>query len=171
LIVALIAGALLIAGCGSSSPPGSAAGPAAASTNPSEEVVAFAACMRSHGLASYPDPEVSQSGNHTRIKISPGSLDPNSSAFKSASHRCGHLLPAGGAPSAITPQEQARDLVYARCMRSHAVASFPDPDRDGVFTLPSGVDEQAPQFQRATQACRTVQPGSLSILNQSPGGP
>jgi hypothetical protein len=170
VLVALIAGALLVAGCGSSSPPSSSTGSHAAATNPSEQVVAFASCMRSHGLSSYPDPEVSQSGNSTRIKISPGSLDPNSSAFKAASHRCGHLLPAGGAPSAPTPQEEAQDLLYARCLRSHGVPGFPDPDHDGVFTLPSVVDQQAPQFRHAKQACAKLEPSSLSILTQSPAG-
>jgi hypothetical protein len=54
-------------------------------------------------------------------------------------------------------------------MRTHGVPNFPDPDHDGVFTLPTGVDQPAPQFQRATTACANVEPNSLSILNQPPG--
>ena len=162
--------AVLVAGCGGGgSSPSSAARPGAAATDPAGEVLAFAGCMRSRGLSSYPDPQVSESGNHTSIKISPGGLDPNSAAFKSASRTCSHLLPGGGSPSAVTPQEQQQDLEFAGCMRSHGVPSFPDPDHDAVFTLPSGIDQQAPQFQRATKACATVEPSSLSILNQPPG--
>ena len=100
--------------------------------------------------------------------ISPGGLDPNSPAFKSATRACGHLMPGGGAPAAISPQEQAQDLRFASCMRTHGVPNFPDPDHDGAFTLPSGVDQQAPQFQRATKACANVEPSSLSILDQPP---
>jgi hypothetical protein len=125
--------------------------------------------MRSHGLPSYPDPQVSESGNHGSVKLSPGGLA-RTPAFRSASRDCGHLRPDGGAPAAISAQEQAQDLEYARCMRSHGVPSFPDPDHDGVFSLPSGIDQQAPPFQRATRACAQTQPSSLSIDNQPPGG-
>lgn len=169
LVAALMTSGLLAAACGSSSP-GTPARPGTATTDAAGQVVAFAACMRSHGLPSYPDPKVSTSGNHVSIKIGPGGLDPNSPAFKAGSRACGHLLPGGGSPSPMSPQQQAQDLAYAGCMRSHGVPSFPDPDHDAVFTLAAGVDQQAPQFQHATQACMKVQPSSLSINNQNPGG-
>jgi hypothetical protein len=54
-------------------------------------------------------------------------------------------------------------------MRSHGVPSFPDPDHDGVLTLPAAIDPQAPQVQRTMHACASVQPSSLS-LNQTPPG-
>jgi hypothetical protein len=170
-VVAAAAVAVLAAGCGGgSSPPTSSTRPDAATSDLAGDAVAFAACMRSHGLSSYPDPQVSQSPGHAQITISPGGLDPTSPAFKSATHTCGHLLPDGGSPSAaISPREQTQDLRFASCMRTHGVTNFPDPDHDGVFTLPSAVDQQAPQFQRATNACANVEPSSLSILNQPPG--
>jgi len=170
-IVAATAVAVLATGCGGGSPPPtSSARPDSATTDLAGDAVAFAACVRSHGLSSYPDPQVSQSGGHGQITISPGGLDPTSPAFKSATRACGHLLPDGGSPSsAISPQEQAQDLRFASCMRTHGVLNFPEPDHDGVFTLPSGVDQQAPQFQRATKACANVEPSSLSILDQPPG--
>jgi hypothetical protein len=170
LLPALIASALLLAACGggNSSSSGSAK-PGAATTDFAGKAVAFAACMRSHGLPSYPEPQVSESGNRGTIKLSPGGLA-RTPAFRSASGACGHLRPDGRAPATVSPQEQAQDLEYARCMRSRGVPSFPDPDHDGVFTLPSGIDQQAPRFQRATQACTQIQPSSLSIDNQPPGG-
>ena len=169
-VVAAVAVAVLAAGCGGgSAPPTSSARPAGGSTDLAGEALAFAGCMRSHGLSSYPDPQVSQSAGQGSVHISPGGLDPNSPAFMSATRACGHLMPGGGAPAAISPQEQAQDLRFATCMRTHGVPNFPDPGHDGVFTLPSGVDQQAPQFQRATKACATVEPSSLSILNQRPG--
>jgi len=59
LFVGVMASALLIAGCGGRSSPSSSARPDAATTDFGGRVVAFAACMRSHGLPSYPDPQVS----------------------------------------------------------------------------------------------------------------
>jgi hypothetical protein len=126
--------------------------------------------MRSHGLSSYPDAKVSVSGNAVQVKISPGTLDPNSPAFTSASRACRHVLPNGGRLPTTNPQEQAQDLTFATCMRSHGVSNFPDPDHDGAFTLPAGLDQQTAQFQRATRACGSVRPSSLSILNQSARG-
>lgn len=167
--LAAAAVAVLAAGCGGgSSPPTSSAGRDAAS-NIATDAVKFASCMHSHGLPSYPDPKVSQSGNGVQMTISPGGLDPNSPAFMSATRACGHLLPAGGGPSkVVSPQTQAHDLLFASCMRTHGVPSFPDPDHDGVFTLPTGIDQQSRQFQRALQACAGVEPSSISILNQPP---
>jgi len=69
----------------------------------------------------------------------------------------------------MSAQEQAQELRFASCMRTHGVPNFPDPGHDGAFTLPSGVGQQAPEFQRATKACASVEPSSLSILNQPPG--
>ena len=123
--------------------------------------------MRSHGLSSYPDPKVSVSGNAVQVKISPGNVDPNSRAFRSASRSCSHLLPSGGRPPTPNAEELSQDLTYATCIRSHGVRNFPDPDHDGTFTLPAGLDQQAPEFQRATHACRGVAPASISILNQN----
>ncbi len=169
-VISVAAVAMLAAGCGgASSPPTSSARPAA-TTDLAGDAVAFAACVRSHGLSGYPDPQVSQSAGHGQMTISPGGLDPNSPAFKSATRACGHLLPDGGSPSgAINSQEHAQELRFASCMRTHGVSNFPDPDHDGIFTLPSGVDQQAPQFQRAMKACANVEPSSSSILSQSPG--
>jgi hypothetical protein len=168
--VVAAAAAVLAAGCGGASPPAGSTRADAGATDVAGDAVAFAACVRSHGLSSYPDPQVSGSPGHAEITISPGRLDPTSPAFRSATRACGHLLPDGGSPPrAISPQVQTQDLRFASCMRTHGVTNFPDPDHDGVFTLPSAVDQQAPQFQRATNACANVEPSSLSILNQPPG--
>jgi hypothetical protein len=64
---------------------------------------------------------------------------------------------------ANSPEQQAQDVRYAQCMRSNGVPSFPDPDHDGVFTLPAAINEQAPAFRHATNACQDVVPSSLSI--------
>jgi len=166
----LIAIALLVAGCGGSSPSRAAGRPGAASFG--KQFVGFAVCMRSHGLLDYPDPQISSSGGQVHVKISPGSLNPNSPAFKSADEACHKLLPNGGAPGATdanSAQEQAQGLKFAVCMRSHGVPNFPDPDHDGAFDLPSGINPPTPQFQRAVQACMKARPSSLAI-NQGPGG-
>lgn len=159
--------AVLAAGCGGASSPTSSARPTAAATV-GKQFVAFAVCMRSRGVPNYPDPQISSSANHLQVTISPGNTDPNSPASKSADHACHYLLPNGGTP-VNGARDQTQELMFADCMRSHAVPNFPDADHDGVFNLPSTIDQQAPAFLGAIHACQKVQPSSLSILNQPPG--
>jgi hypothetical protein len=130
--------------------------------------VAFAVCMRSHGVPGYPDPQISSSAGQVHVKISPGNLNPNSPAFKSADGACHELLPDGGAPGGggdHTAQGHAQGVAFAVCMRSHGVPTFPDPGHDGAFDLPTEINPQDPQFQRAMRACMKQQPSSLT-LNQ-----
>lgn len=162
---AMLASALVVCGCGSSPPQASAGKPRATSFG--KQFLAFAGCMRAHGLPGFPDPQISTSGREMQVKISPGGLNPNSPAFAAATRACRHLLPNGGAPRAAgtgaSVQEQAQGLKFADCLRSHGVPNFPDPERDGTFNLPSGLNPQAPQVQRAMQACKRSQPSSLQF--------
>ena len=131
--VAAAAVAVLAAGCGAGSSPTSSARPTAAAIV-GQQFVAFAVCMRSHGVPGYPDPQISSSATHLQVTISPGSADPNSPAFKSADHTCHNLMPNGGKPANGT-QYQAQDLTFAACIRSHAVPGPPDADpRRSVHT-------------------------------------
>ena len=164
----LIAIGLLISGCGGGSTSSGAPNPAVA--NIGRQSLAFAACMRSRGVSGYPDPQVTSSGNGVQVRISPGTANPDSPAFRAADRACHHLLPGLVSTSASSGQDQEQDLKFADCMRSHGVPDFPDADRDGAFTIPSTMNQQAPQFERATTACAHAEPNSLSILTQSPAG-
>jgi hypothetical protein len=67
-----------------------------------EALVAFAACMRKHGVPKFPDPKAASDG-----RIEPGEfggragVDPNSPQFKAAPRECQKLVP--GAPSPVGP--------------------------------------------------------------------
>ncbi len=63
-----------------------------------KKALQFAACMRSHGLSNFPDPQVSAGpGGGVGIRIGPGSgIDPQSPAFQAAQHACGSIM--GKAP-------------------------------------------------------------------------
>src|SRR5262245_39658587 len=131
-----------------------------------EALVAFSACMRSHGLPKFPDPEVV--GNGMRLSIgSENGIDPNSPQFKKAQGACRGLLPNGGVPIA---QEQAKQmqksLDFAACMRAHGVPKFPDPKASGDGGIEWGgfdVDPNSPQFKAALKACQSVNPGAFDL--------
>jgi hypothetical protein len=120
--------------------------------------VKFTACMRSHGVPNYPDPNAQ---GVITIDSSMG-IDPSSPLFQKAHADCQKLLPAGKAPSPAQQQQQEkRALAFAACMRSHGVPHYPDPTfgSGGMISQKisrsSGVDPSSPIFQTAQKACRS----------------
>lgn len=153
--VALLAGVtaigLLGVGCASSSSkaPRDAAQPAT-------QAVAYAKCMRSHGVPDFPDPGGSSAGSNTFLGIAlPASINPQSPAFQSANTVCQKVVATGGlAKPPITEQQKLALLASAECMRKHGVSDFPDPtfpNSGGISQ--SGVDPQSPAFEHAVRAC------------------
>jgi hypothetical protein len=184
--LALTVLALLAAGCGGSSPSagvahlGSSTSSGIPSSTPSAESgsggsgaaqaasqgLAYAACVRAHGVPNFPDPQVSAHGNEVgvRIAVTPGlSSNPH---FNSAQQACRKLLPGGGPGSGssrqISPQEQSRYLKAAACIRSHGVPNFPDPTfSGGGVHISKGIDVHSPQVRSAEEACQSLIPGGL----------
>jgi hypothetical protein len=182
-ILTLAVIAALLAGCGGSSSSGGVAhlgtstgssattgegASAAASASPEAAALAFARCMRAHGVPNFPDPE-------------PGGgflfhADPSSPAFEAAQAKCTRFLPAGpGSGPPPTSQALAKMLKVARCMRRHGVPEFPDPrtkapvdpraalgdgggvisDIEGVILVfPATIDEQSALFTRTAAQCQ-----------------
>ena len=165
LAALLLTGALLAA-CGSGNksggPPvasisssGSTSSPSGA---PKASTLAYARCMRAHGIEDFPDPDA-----HGNLGLNggPGSdLDPNNPAFKAADAACKSLLPP---PQAPRPGMRAQNLNYAKCMRQHGISDFPDPKPDGSLQIQatpgSDLDPNNPQFKAANEACKKYQPG------------
>ena len=147
---------LLAAACSHSpSSAGSSIGSGGATTaggTTSSQLLAFVRCVRSHGVANYPDP--TSSGKLPTA--TPQQL--SSSKVQAAENACQHLLPNGdGGPTQGQVQQYRNSLLpYARCMRSHGVSNFPDPDSRGHLDVGAGTDVpvNTPQFQRAFAACK-----------------
>jgi hypothetical protein len=135
---------------------GSGNSSASSSASSKGDVRAYSACMRSHGVANFPDPD-----SKGRIAMNSG-VDPESPQFKTAARACQTLLPTDGRP---TPAQQAEDqqamLKYARCMRAHGVPKFADPKAGEGLSIgkKAGVDPNTPQFKAAQQTCQKLLPG------------
>ncbi|MGH7732797.1 MAG: hypothetical protein ACREOE_03610 [Gemmatimonadales bacterium] len=153
--------ALLVAACGGSSTVQS-------TTDKYAAALAYSRCMRSHGVANFPDP--TQGAGGIQISGSQSGLSPQSPVLASAKQSCRHLLPEGGEPThADRRQALARMLRTSRCMRAHGVPSFPDPtasapsDRAGYssimsnggawLAIPGSIDLGTPAFKHAAAAC------------------
>jgi hypothetical protein len=167
LTAAAVLGGVLVAGCGGSSPsPTGGAGTSASAAGAVESGVAFARCIRSHGVPSFPDPKV---GGQT-VRMGSASVV-RSPAFQSAAHACQRLLPKGApGPEASSPRAQARMLGVSACMRKHGISGFPDPSTSlpsssagnsailgggGYFlAIPKSIDTRSQAFERAAAACK-----------------
>ena len=133
----------------------------ASSTSPTASgAVAFARCMRSHRVPNWPDP--ASNGAFDKSKLATQQLGAGPSRVQAAQRACNHLLPNGGSgPSAAQLQQaKTQGLAFARCVRSHGVPRFPDPDSSGRIPDPAsvGIDQGSPAFRAANQACRKYRP-------------
>lgn len=167
--------ALVAAGCGGGSANSGVAhlgtsatptstGAAAVSGSPSPE--AYATCMRSHGVPTFPDPN--SKGQLDASKVA----NLNSPQYRKAQEVCRSLAPSGQSHltqgGSLTQQQLAQFLAFARCMRAHGVSNFPDPTAKGLSL--SGVDPNTPRFQAAQRACRLLLPNRGQGNVHSTGG-
>jgi hypothetical protein len=71
---------------------------------------------------------------------------------------------AGSPEAGASPDSQA--LAFARCMRSHSVPNWPDPESNGTFDKPKLNPQQlaasSSQIHAAVNACQHLLPGSGS---------
>jgi hypothetical protein len=193
-VLALAITALLVAGCGgTSSSPGVAHLAGSTSTNaeaasgspsapeggaPSQQkMVAYAQCMRSHGVPEFPEPTEGRlllhSSDHNGHITG---INPQSSQFQAAQKACAKLAPNGGKPPSPAQQAkmQEKALQFSQCMRTHGVPSFPDPEFShagggvgirigGKGGGPGRIDPNSPQFQAAQKACQSILPGPKGV--------
>jgi hypothetical protein len=169
-VAAVLALALLAAGCGGSNSPGvasSASSTTSATTTTQSGLANFSVCMRSHGLPTFPDPD-SSGGIPKPQVVATWKASPNK--FNAAQTACNHLLPDGSLGPQQTAQQKrtqlADELSFAKCMRSHGVSHFPDPPAQGGLSVElvqaQGVNLHSPAVLRALQACLPASHGALT---------
>jgi hypothetical protein len=134
---------------------------------------AFSACMRSHGVPTFPNPDSSGT-----IHV-PSSIDDLPTA-KAAYGACHGLAPG---PGSITGQggEMRQDqlLAFAKCMRAHGVPNFPDPQvvngHIADMHVAGQIDPSSPIVIAAIAACRSTlganSAGGAEKLLQGAAGP
>jgi hypothetical protein len=162
---------LLLAACG-----GSHSGqiPTHGSTTRSESsstpnALAFARCMRSHGVSKYPDPTGHRLLPSGLAKVSLHQLGVSNKQFQAAENDCRRLLPNGGQAPSQSEQQQVLDgmLRFSECMRAHGLPNWPDPTNTSsgpVFNLLHyhGVDPDSPQGQAAARQCQHLMPSQFN---------
>jgi hypothetical protein len=124
--------------------------------------------MRRHGIP-VPDPQVTNHGGSQSIRQVVRVA--NSPAFKAAQKACAGILPG---PQNDNPTQTAQQrhrrllgrLSFARCMRSHGVTSFPDPDAQGQISeqalANARIDVHLPSVLQAAETCIPASHGAVT---------
>jgi hypothetical protein len=136
--------------------------------------------MRAHGVPNFPDPtggrldlQVRQTPNSTNVN----GVEVNGPAFQAAMQTCHRYLPNGGQPrGVVSAASRSAALQFAHCMRSHGVASFPDPQFQGGgvterLRAGTGIDPSSPAFKAAQQACQPLISRALGDGPKAIGAP
>ena len=129
-------------------------------------LLAYAECMRAHGVPNFPDPSA------TGGLVIPNDVNAQSPAFESAQRSCASLARPSGGGSGASAGRKLQLLAIARCMRANGVPSFSDPTSSppppsggnaigaNGWYLPLGTaqERQSPVYKRAAEACRASVP-------------
>jgi hypothetical protein len=147
-----------LAESGGSSPPES-------NTSIQQKMVAYAQCMRTHGVPNFPDP--TSAGAISKEAAISAFKEVSNSQVETAQTACQHLQPNGGQPNQTEPARHLSDLLaFARCMRTHGSPNFPDPTSSGQVThemlAKAGVDVHQLAVLHAADACVSVTHGALT---------
>lgn len=130
-----------------------------------ENMVSFARCLRSHGVA---EPDPAQRPGHVGLSVEIPAPGPSTNAALAA---CNHfLVPLMQMKESHARQELAAWLPglthYAECMRAHDIAML-DPGSEGQLNLGNvpGISNDfgrySPQFRAADSACRHLLPAGV----------
>jgi hypothetical protein len=148
---------LLLAGCSASG--GSGAATTTTEGQQAAEAVLreFVGCARANGMPDAPDLQLDSNG---QVNIPEGTPDPPKNVERACRSIWERLPASARGERQRPPADMLALLRYARCMREHGIADFPDPDADGRFALPPSMQARGktPGFLRATQACRQLNP-------------
>jgi hypothetical protein len=163
---------ILVAACSGSSPETNTFAPGATHG----QMLAFAKCMRSNGVAQFPDPDRQGNFNNATIQA----LISNNSQGRNALFQCRSVLPNAGTGLTVEQVQQIQEqnlrqaVKAASCMRAHGIENFADPSGS---TQASGVNWQpvfqadlnvnTPSYKAAYDACQ--KDGGIIPPNFVPG--
>ncbi len=123
--------------------------------------------MRDHGVAGYPDPQVTTNPDGSTAMAVAGPANASAApAFRTAQKACRRILPAPSNSSGPSGPSRQDFLALAHCLHTHGISDFPDPNTQGRITgqmmNASGVDLKAPSFTTAADACVDVTHGTIT---------
>ena len=116
----------------------------------------LAGCVRAHGLPSFPDPVIGRNG----VPVFPDSAPDVPSAAQHACRTIAARIPANyTSTTPVSAADFQKLLALARCIRSHGIADWPDPNALGEFPIDTRVQQGGKRlFVPALHACARLNP-------------
>ena len=180
ILLCLAGAGLSLSACGGTSSPGDGGSTSPADTAANNgKALQFAQCMRAHGVPNFPDPtggQIDLRVQQTPSGMSVNGVQVNGPGFRTAMKSCQSYLPNGGKPTAAqTAKAKSQALAMSKCMRTHGVPNFPDPQFQtgpnggiGVRMSGAGINPNSPAFQAAQRACGKIFGGAPTVA-KAPG--
>jgi hypothetical protein len=116
----------------------------------------LAGCVRAHGLPNFPDPVVGRNG----VPVYPDSAPDIPAAAQQACRSVAAQMPANyTSTTAVSSSDFQKLLALARCIRSHGIHDWPDPNALGEFPIDARIQGGGKAlFVPAVHACARLNP-------------
>jgi hypothetical protein len=129
----------------------------------------LAGCVRAHGLPGFPDPVV----GHNGVPVFPDSAPDVPPAAQQACRTIVARMPADyTSTTPVSASDFQKLLALARCIRSHGVHDWPDPNALGEFPIDSRIQHGGKVlFVPAVHACARLDPnpdGGIHVIQARP---
>jgi hypothetical protein len=128
-----------------------------------DQMRAFAKCMREHGI-DMPDPEPGG-----MMRAMPAGAAEDMEKINKAGEACNKLLPNGGKPKPLSPEELDKVRKQAKCMREHGI-DMPDPDPNNPGITIGSPDGDPAKMEKAMKECGMGIEGGGAIAVAPNGG-
>lgn len=166
--IASVTAGLLVAGCGGA-PHSAATTSDSVNARATTVLRALARCVRAHGMPSFPDPAVDGNG-HPKYPDSSPRIPPS---IQQACKSVAEQMPASyTATVPVSSADFHKLLVFARCVRSHGVADWPDPNALGEFPVDARIQHGGKRLMLAPiRACARLNPdpsGGIDVVQAQP---
>ncbi len=157
----------LVAGCGA---PGSInRGTGSVDQRATEVLRSLARCVRAHGLPAFPDPQVGSDGVPRFPDSAPRVPVATQQACRAIAAR---IPPQYTSTTAVSNVDYQKLLQLARCIRTHGIADWPDPNALGEFPINTRIEQGGKRlFVPAVHACARLNPnpnGGIHVVRARP---
>jgi hypothetical protein len=161
--------ALLLAGCGGSSHATAGSGAGSVNQRATTALRELAACVRAHGIPSFPDPQVGSDG----VPRYPDSAPRVPAATQQACRTIAARIPPDyTATTAVSSSDFQKLLELARCIRAHGIPDWPDPNPLGEYPINAHIEQSGKRlFVAAVHACARLNPnpdGGINVVRARP---
>jgi hypothetical protein len=116
----------------------------------------LAHCVRAHGIPGFPDPVLGRNG----VPVFPDSAPRVPSATQQACRTITAQIPANyTSTTPVSATDLRKLLTLARCIRTHGIPDWPDPNALGEFPIDARIEQGGKQlFVPAIHACARLNP-------------